>query len=166
MPSPVAIITGAASGIGEALTQNLLAKEWRVVMVDINVIKGRSLAEELGSNVVFYEIDVSFWEAKFKLFEQAHKWSGHRFDFLASNAGVADTRNLAEGLVEEDGALKRPNYKPIETNLIGSIYSFQLFAHYVGKRKNDNGGKIVLTSSGAGQFECQVIPYIAHLSMG
>lgn len=166
MPFPVAIITGAASGISEALTQNLLAKEWRVVMVDVNAIKGRSLAEELGSNVVFYEIDVSSWEAQFKLFEQAHEWSGHRFDFLASNAGVAYTRNLAEGLVEEDGALKRPNYKPIETNLIGSIYAFQLFAHYVGKHKNDNGGKIVLTSSGAGQFECQVIPYIAHLSMG
>lgn len=48
--------------------------------------------------------------------------------------------------------LKRPDYKPIETNLIGSIYAIQLFAHYVGKRKNYNGGKIVLTSSGAGQF--------------
>jgi NAD(P)-dependent dehydrogenase (short-subunit alcohol dehydrogenase family) len=81
---PVAIITGASSGIGEALTRHLLAKQWRVVMADINATKGQSLAAELGSNVAFFETDVSSWTSQVKLFEQAYERSGNRFDFLAS----------------------------------------------------------------------------------
>jgi 15-hydroxyprostaglandin dehydrogenase (NAD) len=108
MSSPVAIITGASSGIGEALTRHLLAKQWRVVMADINATKGQSLAAELGSNVAFFETDVSSWTSQVKLFEQAYEWSGNRFDFLASNAGVADERNLPEGLLEKGDALRRP----------------------------------------------------------
>ena len=131
MSSPVAVITGAASGIGLALTRHLLAKKWRVVMVDIDSSKGVSLAEELGPNVIFIETDVSSWESQIYLFKRAYEWSGHRFDFLASNAGVADERNLAEGLQENDGELKRPDLKPLEVNLVGSIYATQLFAHYV-----------------------------------
>ena len=121
-------------------------------MVDVNATKGRSLAAELGSSVVFIETDVSSWEAQVKLFEQAYEWSGYRFDFLASNAGASDERNLTEGLLEEGGVLKRPDYKPIETNLLGSIYAIQLFAYYISKSKSSSGGKIVITSSGAGQF--------------
>jgi 15-hydroxyprostaglandin dehydrogenase (NAD) len=68
---PVAIITSATSGIGLALTRHLLAKQWRVVMADINAAKGRELEAELGPNVIFIETDVSSWEAQLNLFEKA-----------------------------------------------------------------------------------------------
>ena len=120
-------------------------------MVDIDSSKGASLAEELGPNVIFIETDVSSWESQIYLFKRAYEWSGHRFDFLASNAGVADERNLAEGLQENDGELKRPDLEPLEVNLVGSIYATQLFAHYV-RQSGRAGAKVVITSSGAGQY--------------
>jgi 15-hydroxyprostaglandin dehydrogenase (NAD) len=152
MSKPVAIITGAASGIGLALTHHLLAKKWRVVMADINVDTGLDLQSKLGPDVLFIETDVSSWASQVRLFEKAYEWSGYRLDFLASNAGVADTRNLVEGLEEDDGGLKLPFcFKPIEVNLFGSIYAIQLFSHYV-KKSGRPGGRVVITSSGAGQY--------------
>jgi 15-hydroxyprostaglandin dehydrogenase (NAD) len=153
MSKPVAIITGAASGIGLAPTRHLLAKQWRVVMADINSDKGQDLESELGPDVLFIETDVSSWDSQVRLFEKAYEWAGNCLDFLASNAGVADMRNLVEGLEEEDdGGLKKPLFlKPISVNLFSSIYAIQLFAHYV-KKSGRVGGTVVITSSGAGQY--------------
>ena len=67
MFKPVAI-TGAASGIGLALTRHLLEKQWRVVMADINVDTGRNLESELGPDVLFIETDVSSWDSQVRLF--------------------------------------------------------------------------------------------------
>jgi 15-hydroxyprostaglandin dehydrogenase (NAD) len=166
MSKPVAIITGAASGIGLALTRRLLEKQWRIVMADINVDKGRDLETELGPDVLFIETDVSSCDSQVRLFENAYEWAGHRLDFLASNAGVADMRNLVEGLEEEDGALKKPFCsKTIKVNLFGSVYAIQLFAHYV-KKSGRTGGKVVVTSSGAASMGCQVILCTVLRNMG
>ena len=48
----VAIVTGGAKGIGEAVVRRLAADGARVVIADIDCEKGRKLADELG-NVVF-----------------------------------------------------------------------------------------------------------------
>lgn len=47
-----AIITGAASGVGLALTKHLLSKGWHVVMSDINEA-GDGIAKELGGKIFF-----------------------------------------------------------------------------------------------------------------
>jgi NAD(P)-dependent dehydrogenase (short-subunit alcohol dehydrogenase family) len=68
MSIPVAVVTGAGSGTGLALTTHLLAKNYRVVMADI---QNKHLGEELGENVLFVETDVSSWDAQAALFKQA-----------------------------------------------------------------------------------------------
>lgn len=59
MPAKVAIVTGAASGIGLALTRDLISKGWKVAMGDINQQAGEQLAAKLGTSVIFHKTDVS-----------------------------------------------------------------------------------------------------------
>ena len=69
MSKPVAIITGAASGIGLSLTRHLLSSGWRVAMADRNEEKGRALETELGPDVMFMTVDVSKYDQQAALFQ-------------------------------------------------------------------------------------------------
>ena len=55
----VAVITGAASGIGRASAQLFIEEGARVVIADVMEDRGNPLADELGENAVFLRVDVS-----------------------------------------------------------------------------------------------------------
>ena len=55
----VAIVTGAASGIGRAGARAFAAAGARVVVADINETNGRAVVEELGTEIsLFQRVDV------------------------------------------------------------------------------------------------------------
>ena len=86
MHSITAVITGACSGMGKALTYNLLAKtspQWRVVMADINASAYEAVASTLDpARHIFVRTDVSNWVDQLAVFNQAYSWSNGRIDFL------------------------------------------------------------------------------------
>lgn len=49
----VAIITGAAQGMGTSHAKKFIEEGAKVVITDLNVEKGEALAKELGDNAVF-----------------------------------------------------------------------------------------------------------------
>ena len=53
------LVTGGASGLGEAVVRHLAARKARVLILDLNEARGRSLAQELGSQAGFQRTDVS-----------------------------------------------------------------------------------------------------------
>ncbi len=55
----VAIVTGAAQGIGEAYARRFAAEGARVVVADLHEDKGRAVAEAIGPPAVFERLDVS-----------------------------------------------------------------------------------------------------------
>ena len=55
----VVVITGGASGIGEATVRALVAEGGRAVIADLQENLGRALAEELGDAVRFHNTDVT-----------------------------------------------------------------------------------------------------------
>ena len=55
-----AVVTGGASGLGEATTRMLVANGAEVLILDINMEKGKALEAELGkSKVIFDKTDVT-----------------------------------------------------------------------------------------------------------
>ena len=59
----VALVTGGASGLGEATVLELAQQGAKVVIVDMDAVKGEKLASEAGGNVVFAHSDVTSEES-------------------------------------------------------------------------------------------------------
>jgi NAD(P)-dependent dehydrogenase (short-subunit alcohol dehydrogenase family) len=82
---PVAIITGASSGIGLGVTQALLERGWRVVATSRTISKSKDLKPS--PDLVLVDGEVSKKETAVKVVEAALKHFG-RIDLLVNNAGI------------------------------------------------------------------------------
>jgi NAD(P)-dependent dehydrogenase (short-subunit alcohol dehydrogenase family) len=59
MDNRCVVVTGAASGIGEATARTVIAEGGSVVIADLQEARGQALADELGTNAVFIHTDVT-----------------------------------------------------------------------------------------------------------
>jgi NAD(P)-dependent dehydrogenase (short-subunit alcohol dehydrogenase family) len=84
---PVALITGAAEGIGWATAQAFAEAGYQVALVDINAENAVGRAGELGSGHAAFGCDVSKEEDVLRTFEKLKQRFG-RLDALVNNAGV------------------------------------------------------------------------------
>jgi len=86
----VAVITGAAAGIGEGLTRRASELGMKVVVADISAERAETLAAELrgkGREAMAVRVDVSRPEELERLAEQVHAaWGDVRL--LVNNAGI------------------------------------------------------------------------------
>ena len=55
----VAVVTGGASGLGEACVRNLLASGAKIAIFDFAADRGEKIAAELGKDVIFAQTDVA-----------------------------------------------------------------------------------------------------------
>ncbi|EME48933.1 hypothetical protein DOTSEDRAFT_95283, partial [Dothistroma septosporum NZE10] len=154
MSPPTAVITGASSGIGLALTEYLLARNWHVVMADLQA------PPNLLNNTLFIATDISCWSSNASLFHQAYQWHS-RLDFIALNAGIDDRDDIFNSI--SPTAPKEPSMKTFQTNLLGTYYGMKLAAHYLAlaspaSGKVRAGGKIVVTASAAGIYPLPNVP--------
>lgn len=96
----VAIITGAAQGMGAAHARKLLEEGAKVVLTDLNEEKGKALAEELGENALFVKQNVTSAEDWAMVVEAAEKAFG-KVDVLVNNAGITMAKSLLQVTEEE-----------------------------------------------------------------
>jgi len=82
---PIAIITGASSGIGLGLAQALLERGYRVVGTSRTISKSEEL--KASSDLVLIDGEISKKETAVKVAEAAIKHFG-RIDLLVNNAGI------------------------------------------------------------------------------
>ncbi|KAK0108150.1 hypothetical protein ONS95_002972 [Cadophora gregata] len=160
MYKPVAIITGAASGIGLALTKHLIAKDWLVVMADINSKLGTEVSSSLGNSVLFVATNVSIYSEQAKMFSKAFEWGGGRLDFFAANAGIAGTQDFYQQNenLDETGVPKEMDLTTLKVDLDAVVQGVWLFKHYARSNKGQKGGKVVITSSMAGLYPMESDP--------
>ena len=90
----VALITGAAGGIGQATVAAFVDSGWRVVAVD-RVENG-----DLPAVVAFHRVDLTDIESVAGLFERLRAEPG-RLDALVNNAGVQISKPILETTVED-----------------------------------------------------------------
>ncbi|RJG04519.1 SDR family oxidoreductase [Noviherbaspirillum sedimenti] len=85
MQDKVVLVTGAASGIGEAAARLFIREGAKVVLADINEVAGAALARELGMH--FIATDVTFEEQVERAVAYTVERHG-RIDCMINNAGV------------------------------------------------------------------------------
>lgn len=81
----VAVVTGGASGLGEATVRLLASQKAKVVIADLNEKIGGDLAKELGCE--FFRTDVTNEENVIKLFEFTVKKFG-KISAVINSAGI------------------------------------------------------------------------------
>ena len=100
----IAIVTGAAQGMGEAHARLFVREGARVVLTDLNRAGGEKLADELGGNAVFVEHDVASSEGWGRVIRETEARFGTA-TVLVNNAGViGPVQNLLD--FSEDAFLK------------------------------------------------------------
>ena len=82
----VALVTGAANGIGAGIARAFAAEGARVCLTDIDEENGRALAAELGEGHRFERLDVAV-ESDWEVVERLAREEG-RLDILVNNAGI------------------------------------------------------------------------------
>lgn len=106
----VAVVTGAGSGIGRALAQNLASKGAHLALADVNKAALEETRGLLGSaNARTYVVDVSNASAVESFAAQVKQDFG-RASVLINNAGVALYGNFSELTLEEFEWLIRINF--------------------------------------------------------
>lgn len=83
----IAIVTGAAEGIGKAIAKAFIEEGGKVVLVDINEPRLMEAAAELGESAVAVKADVTKWDQVTNMVEETVDRFG-RVDILVNNAGV------------------------------------------------------------------------------
>ncbi|KAK0644241.1 hypothetical protein B0T16DRAFT_378196 [Cercophora newfieldiana] len=169
----VAIVTGAASGIGLRLATTLVNKNWRVALLDINQEAGSALATTLGPSTLFIPTDVSSYASQSAAFAQAFSHFG-RIDALCANAGIVDRWSLydlagtAEGKTVAD-VPDEPDLAATEVDFKGVVYGVRLAVHFMRFNPEEGvsgGKKIVVTSSIAGAVPHPALPEYSAAKAG
>ncbi|MDD2050431.1 MULTISPECIES: SDR family oxidoreductase [Pseudomonas] len=148
----VALVTGAARGIGLGIAAWLIAEGWQVVLTDLDRVRGAKAAKVLGDNAWFIGMDVAD-EAQVKTGVAEVLGQFGRLDALVCNAAIADPHNTTL----ETLSLAYWN-RVLAVNLGGPM----LLAKHCAPYLRAHGGAIVnLASTRAAQSEPDTEAYAA-----
>jgi NAD(P)-dependent dehydrogenase (short-subunit alcohol dehydrogenase family) len=140
----VAIVTGAAQGIGEAYARALAAAGAAVVVADIDEDRGQAVAKQIGADggrAVFARTDVSDPDSAQSMAEQAVTQFGG-IDFLVNNAAIYGQMQF-DLLLSVDWAYYK---KFMGVNMDGALACTRACYRQMARR---GGGAIVNQSSTA-----------------
>jgi glucose 1-dehydrogenase len=117
----VAIITGAAQGIGLACTERFVAEGAKVVLADINEAQGKDEAKLLGGSAHFVRCDVGDAKEVANLIAEASETFDGDIDLLINNAGIVHSADFLD--------LKEADFdKVLRVNLRGAFLVGQAVA--------------------------------------
>ena len=143
--SKVAIVTGAASGIGASLTRHLIGNKYLVLGVDINSAKLNALKEDTGCAIMAG--DIASEEFNQEVASRANELFG-RLDHVFLNAGILGRNIELQGTEFEINDLEHARYpKTRSINFDAVVFGTVATTPYIA---STGGGSIVVTASIAG----------------
>ncbi len=142
----IALVTGAGSGIGKAVSLTLMREGYSLVLAGRRAEALEEVAavgEKLGAEILAVPTDVGDPEAVENLFAKTKERFG-RLDLLFNNAGIGTRGTLLEDLSHEQWMAV------VNTNLMGSLL-FTQHAFKIMKAQGPMGGRIINNGSVSAQ---------------
>lgn len=100
LENKVAIVTGAAQGMGASHATLFIEEGAKVVITDLNEEKGQALAEKLGENALFIKHNVTSEDDWANVIKKAEEAFGP-VHILVNNAGISVNKGLQNMTLEE-----------------------------------------------------------------
>lgn len=148
------IVTGGASGLGEATARRLAGAGANVVIADVNADRGAALAAELGACAAFIKTDVTS-EADGKAAVQLalEKFSG--LQGLVNCAGIGPP----EKVLGKEGPHRLETFaRVIGINLIGSFNMLRLAAEAMARGNPNAAGErgVIVSTASIAAYDGQI----------
>jgi sorbitol-6-phosphate 2-dehydrogenase len=144
LKNKVAIVTGGAQGLGQAISLRLVREGCKVVMADVNekgvADSAAAIAAETGGAVLGLKVDVTRESDVQMLFERAAREFG-RVDIVVANAAILIAEPIADADAEKWRAV-------MNVNLFGY---FLVTKHACRLMKRQGGGSIININSKSGK---------------
>jgi NADP-dependent 3-hydroxy acid dehydrogenase YdfG len=125
----VAVITGASSGIGEAIAKTLVSDGYKVALLARRLDRISTLADQIGNGSISIQADVT---DRASIVAAASRVQGElgRADVVINNAGVMLTAPF--------GSDRRAEHRQmVETNLLGAMTVAEVFLDQLRSSKGD-----------------------------
>jgi 3-hydroxyacyl-CoA dehydrogenase/3-hydroxy-2-methylbutyryl-CoA dehydrogenase len=151
----VAVVTGGASGIGQAVVRALLEKGARIAIFDLKDSAGESMAKENAERVIYARVDVT---------DEASVAEGVRrtvgaFDAIHINVNCAGI-GCAHRTVGKNGLFPMSEWdKTLAVNLTGTFMVLRACAEQMQKNEpvNGDGGRgVVINTASIAAYEGQI----------
>lgn len=150
----VAVVSGGASGLGEATVRKVVSNGGKAIILDLAEEKGAKLAAELGNCVRFIKTDVTSESSVQAALDQAVEMFG-KIDVLVNCAGIG----LAEKTLGKRGLHDLASFsKVIQVNLIGTFNVIRLAAEKMAKNEpNENNERgVIISTASVAAYEGQI----------
>ena len=147
----IAIVTGAASGLGRATAKALAAQGAVVALLDRDAAAGEAAAAAAGGR--FFALDVADAEAAERVLREIEALGPLRI--LVNCAGVAP----AARLVGRDGPMALDGFeRVVRVNLVGTVNLMRLAAAAMSRLEPQAGGErgVIVNTASVAAFEGQI----------
>jgi 3alpha(or 20beta)-hydroxysteroid dehydrogenase len=149
----VAIVTGAAQGMGEAHARRFVAEGAKVALTDVNEERGAQIADELGPNAMFVRHDVTSLADWRRVLHEVEAAFG-TVTILVNNAGILGPIATTVDISEED------YLTVIAVNQHSQFFGMKTV---IPSMQKAGGGAIVNISSTAGMVSVVGAPNLAYV---
>ncbi|MFB4164211.1 SDR family NAD(P)-dependent oxidoreductase [Alteribacillus sp. JSM 102045] len=150
-----AVVTGGASGLGEATVTNIIEHGGKAVILDVSEDKGMELVEKLGAgHVLFVKTDVTNEADVEKALDQAIEQFGS-IQIAINCAGIGTPQKVLSKRKAQDLS---PFSKIIEVNLIGTFNVLRLAAEKMLQNEENEEGErgVIINTASVAAYEGQI----------
>jgi 3-hydroxyacyl-CoA dehydrogenase/3-hydroxy-2-methylbutyryl-CoA dehydrogenase len=150
----IAVVTGGASGLGEACVRELAGAGAKAAIFDLDEQRGEELAAELGGNVIFARADVTGDESVQEAIRKTMAAFGG-LNVVINCAGIG----VACKTLTKKGPMPLSEFsRVVQINLVGTFNVIRLaLEQMVRKEPNEQGERgVIINTASAAAFDGQV----------
>jgi NAD(P)-dependent dehydrogenase (short-subunit alcohol dehydrogenase family) len=152
--SSVALVSGGASGLGEACVRRFVAQGAKVVIVDLNEALGQALVQELGDLVRYVKANV----ADENDIQKAINTAIEAFGSLQIAVNCAGIGSVSKTIAKEGPHSLELFQKIIQVNLLGTFNVIRLAAWAMDKNNPNTEGErgVIINTASVAAFDGQI----------